>query len=70
MLGFIMWKKELLLEQTSGAKFVRALLWALFIPAFAQLFFGVFEGLVQSLVIGILTLTYTSLLTTQPDEEH
>jgi len=34
-----------------------------FLPAGIQLFFGLFEGLIQSFIIALLTLTYTGLAT-------
>ena len=40
------------------------------LPAGLQLFFGLFEGLLQSGVIALLTLTYTGLTIQKADEEH
>jgi F0F1-type ATP synthase membrane subunit a len=40
------------------------------IPAGLQLFFGLFEGLLQSGVIALLTLTYTGLVTQKTEEAH
>ena len=40
-----------------------------FIPAGVQFFFGLFEGLIQSFIIALLTLTYTGLITNTSHEE-
>jgi F-type H+-transporting ATPase subunit a len=41
----------------------------IFFLAWAQFFFGIFEGLIQSFVIMMLTLTYLSLGITQHDQQ-
>ncbi|MBM3886966.1 F0F1 ATP synthase subunit A [Candidatus Dependentiae bacterium] len=41
----------------------------IFALAWAQLFFGVFEGLIQSFVIMMLTLTYLSMGIPQPEQQ-
>lgn len=47
---------------------LKSLLIAVFFLAFAQLFFGVFEGFVQSFVITMLTITYLSVAIQEPEE--
>ena len=41
----------------------------IFVLAWAQLFFGVFEGLIQSFVIMMLTLTYLSMGVSHHDQK-
>lgn len=48
-------------EKSSLSNIAHVLILSLFFPATIQIFFGLFEGLVQALVIGILTLTYTGI---------
>jgi F-type H+-transporting ATPase subunit a len=47
---------------------LKSLLIAVFFLAGAQLFFGVFEGFVQSFVITMLTITYLSVAIQEPEE--
>lgn len=42
----------------------------IFIPIWAQLFFGVFEGMIQSFVIMMLTLTYLSMGISHHNEQN
>ncbi|MBM3894323.1 hypothetical protein FJ366_01885 [Candidatus Dependentiae bacterium] len=50
--------------------YLSALYVVFLIPAGLQLFFGLFEGLLQSGVIALLTLTYTGLATQKESEEN
>jgi F-type H+-transporting ATPase subunit a len=69
LLAFLTKKLSFIPHHQRLTKIMNGIIFIMFLLTWAQMFFGIFGGLIQSLVITMLTVTYLAM-GTSPEESH